>query len=172
MTFQEGNQYGVGYGRPPKYYSEEQVHEIGKEMIDWLEANKDDFWGISDFYYGVKKMHKKDWDLLKERKSFASYYETALEIMTLCVMRNRELAQSYGNRFLAMYSRDLKSHERSINREKIEDEIALKKADAVGFTSDQVILNKAILDGITALQKDLASRSTANSNRSESSEPS
>jgi len=68
-------------------------------------------------------------------------------------MRDKNLPQSYGNRFLAMYNSELREFEREVSREKISDEIELKSKTQETQSPETIALNKAIVEGITRMQE-------------------
>ena len=150
--FQRGNKLAVGKGRPPVVFTDEEVHELGQELTIWVRET-DQIFHLSEFWGIHKMMMKGDWDALRGRSGFFPYYKDAIELMVLKTMKNKDLSTSYGNRFLAMYSQELREFEREVRKQQVEDEIAIKKADVAQFTDEQLKLNQDILAGITALQQ-------------------
>ena len=115
-------------GRPSIYYSDEEVHELGKELLEWLEQTNENVWHLSDWYYGVKKMLHPEWETLRQRKDFLRYYKIALERMGTFMMKNQKMPTAYGSRFLSLYFAEVRQHEKEISLEKIDHEYALKDA--------------------------------------------
>lgn len=152
--FQKGNQLAKGKGRPPVQFTDEEVHAIGQELLEWLdEAEEKGFWHISDFYWSKKRMLLQDWVELKNRLGFKSYYEAAVARMARLTMSNKEMHTSYGNRFLGMYSAELRQFERDVKRETIQDEVDIKVKAGVAVTESDQSMNSAIVQGISELQR-------------------
>jgi hypothetical protein len=75
-----GNQYarGHGCGRPPEVYQDDELVELGIEMIQWFKDNPDAYW-IQEF--AIHKMIPFNvlWKL-GDRKVFSYYYDIAKSI--------------------------------------------------------------------------------------------
>jgi len=164
--FKKGNQLAKGNptsGRNPIYFTDEEAEEIGKELVQWMKdliASGKPPVHFVQFYNLKKGLFLRDWDLLCCRKVFSPYYESARDLMALATQLNDKLSTAYGSRFLGVYSRDLRAHERAIQKEKLADELELKKAEMSSFTPEVLELNKSILDGITSRQKEAQERKT------------
>ena len=103
-----GNQNGKGHGRPPTYQSKEEAIQLGKDLVEWIKSEEfKKAVHLSDFYLYKKDLGPKEWEAIIKRDYFRCYYEKALIAMSTQIMKNRDLAQSYGGRFLAMYEKDL-----------------------------------------------------------------
>lgn len=127
-------------GRPGKLVSTEDLHELGKDLLDWLDnpvtgANEIYFVG---WYYDRHGLFRDDWKKLTQRDLFRPYYEIALKKMVRNIVKNENLAQSYGNRYLGMYDVDLRAHEKLIKQEEAE----LKRSQEVSFVAFAENLNK------------------------------
>ena len=124
-----GNQRAKGYGRPPQLFTNEEVIEIGEELLKWLEEVKDDekIVHLSQFYITKYNMAPSEWKVLSDRQCFAAYYEKAIKSMGVKIMTNKRLSESYGNRFLPIYMNEVKEHERSTIEHKIDYEIKKKQ---------------------------------------------
>lgn len=99
-------------GRPPKLFTREQVEELGKDLLRWVLENPKEFMWVS-WYYN-KGMLRGDWEALVQRDEFLGYYETARLFITQNMILNKDVAQSYGNRYLGLYDNSLRDHEESI----------------------------------------------------------
>jgi len=127
LSGQLGNRNGLGKGRPPTSFTDEEVHSLGTELLSWMceryAADKPPI-HLTEWYFLEKKMLYHDWDALRNRLGFIQYYDSALEMMTLFTQKNSTLATAYGSRFLGVYSKDLREHEKKIQAEKAAGEIA------------------------------------------------
>ena len=125
-------------GRPANEgYSDEEIDSLGKEMMQWIKkVDKDNsVVHLSQFYCEIKDISYSQWKSLIQRKTFIPYYEKALLWMGRKIMMNKNLRESYGNRFLGIYFAEIREYERDKSREKIQDELELKKADAQQMAS-------------------------------------
>ena len=100
-------------GRPPKKYSDEECVTLAKDLISWLQDKEGGrLEPVFVEWYGVKHdMFRADWKNLCLRAAFSPYYATARQLMARNIMCNKEIAQSYGNRYLAVYDENLHAHE-------------------------------------------------------------
>jgi len=115
MAAPKGNKFGVGHGRPPKHFTDEQVTALGEEMLMWMEEQdndpKSDVVHLSEWYSEVKGIFPPQWDDLTRRDSFSAYHKAAKLWMGKRLMKNKNLQSSYGNRFLGIYFSEIKAHE-------------------------------------------------------------
>ena len=152
----KGNQHAKGKGRPPTVFSDKEVETIGQELVDFLKQrlrDKDPVIHMTEFWSLHKDMHFDDWDLLQKRICFFPYYKQALQLMTLSTQMNKDLATSYGNRFLGLYSAELRQFERDVKKEEIQDEVDIKVKAGVSVTETDQSMNYAIVKGISELQR-------------------
>ncbi len=129
MAPKKGNQHGKGYGRPPKTYSDEEVVDLGQEMIGWMKTKddaKEPVVHISQFYSALKKIPRSEWRALRQRLCFLPYYEQAMDWLLVRLLTNGEMDKSYGNRYLPIYDPDIRVLEREVMQEKIDYEINKK----------------------------------------------
>lgn len=104
----------------------EKVVELGEELITWLRSDEGKkAFHLSEFFADKKELSKTEWDLLRHRSEFFHYYERAMLMMGNIVVKNGHVPTAYGSRFLSMYFKDLKEHEKEI---KDEEAKALAKA--------------------------------------------
>lgn len=116
-------------GRPPKVYSDEDVIALGEDLISWIRKKyneKDMPVHLTEWYSLEKDILYPDWDNIRKRKEFLKYYESALDLMVLCTQKNQNLETAYGSRFLGVYSKDLRKHEREVKFEVIDHEAQVK----------------------------------------------
>ena len=113
-------------GRPPIDFSNEEVIKLGEELVKFLKdrlAEKDPVIHLTEWYSIVKDFTYNQWENLCDRKEFAPYYDSALDIMVLSTQKNEKLATAYGSRFLGLYSKGLRKHEKEIAKEKNSNEL-------------------------------------------------
>ena len=142
-------------GRPPKILSNEEIIELGEELLKWMEDNKKnkDIVHLSQFYSEYKGICRSDWRAIVQRLEFLTYYEKALEWMGTKTLTNDRVPSSYGNRFLNIYFKDVREMEREVNKEKVEDEVAIKKAELSTVTQEAIEMNRQVVESITKLQE-------------------
>ena len=124
-----GNKSAVGHGRPPKY-SNEQVIQIGKDLLKWCDDQDKDpkskIVHLSEFYVKEKDICRSDWWHICERDCFRAYYEKASDWMGKRIIKSDYIPVAYGSRFLSMYFADLRMHEKDTLHEKIDAEVEAK----------------------------------------------
>lgn len=129
--FQPGNQLAVGKGRPHNPgFSDEELIVLGEELLSWLKDN-DSVVHLSEFYSHLKGIALTQWRAICVRECFLPYYEKSSQWMGVKILKNKELSTAYGSRFLSMYHKDLREHEREISREKVSDEVEARGKDNV-----------------------------------------
>lgn len=158
MAAPKGNKYALGNkgGRPPVMFSKEDLVVLGEELLEWMKQNDDNnkIVHMSQWYSEIKEINYSVWkSMVQCRDEFLPYYERFRLWMARKTMQNKDLRESYGNRFLAVYAADLRETEREISREKISDEIELKSKVSEMASPEQIALNKAIVEGISKLQE-------------------
>lgn len=142
-------------GRPPTIMSNEDVIKLGEELLQWMEDNKKnkDVVHLSQFYSEYKGMCRSDWKSISQRVEFLPYYEKSIEWIGTKILTNDRVPSSYGNRFLNIYFKDVREMEREVNKEKIEDEVAIKKAELATVTQEAIEMNRQVVESITKLQE-------------------
>lgn len=158
-----GNKNAVGHGRPPTF-SDEKVIEMGEHLLTWMkETDKAEDWTVvhlSQWYSEKQGISSSQWKNLTDRDCFRSYWEKARDWMGKRIMQNPKLAPSYGNRFLAMYCKDLHTFEEAVKdreaeRKKREDQtppmdeqlnIALDLMKKLKSAEEEIEKLKAALD--------------------------
>lgn len=101
-------------GRNPETFSNEEVHKLGESLLVWLNgAGKGNIQFVR-WYFLEHSMTKDDWKNLKKRIEFRPYYELALNFITENIILNKDIAQSYGNRYLCYYDKDLLEFEEEL----------------------------------------------------------
>ena len=142
-------------GRPPEIMSDEDVIKLGEELLKWMHDNKKnkDIVHLSQFYSEYKGICRSDWRAIAQRVQFLTYYEKALEWMGTKTLTNDKIPPSYGNRFLNIYFKDVRETEREVNKEKVEDEVAIKKAELATVSQEAIEMNRQVVESITKLQE-------------------
>lgn len=110
-------------GRPPSTISEEKLHELGMDLLKWVATEGKGNIQFVRWYHSKHQLHKLDWKNLKKRESFRPYYDLAVQFMIENIVLNKDIAQSYGNRYLCYYDEDLLEYE-----EAVKDRDAKRKA--------------------------------------------
>lgn len=142
-------------GAPPKYHSDEDVHVIGKELLDWLEDESHEVWHLSEWYYGVKKMLEPEWRTLRQRTDFLPYYESAIKRMGVRMIKNSEMPTAYGSRFLNIYFSEVREMEKAVAFEKIDHEAEMKaKADINKQVAPNEDKLERLITSLDALKKE------------------
>ena len=131
MAPPKGNQYGVGHGRPPREgWSNAEVNKLGEDLIEWMQEcdeKKVNIVHLSEWYSYIRFIRPKDWDALQKRECFLPYYERAMRWMGNRLLKNQKLSPTYGSRFLGIYFKDVRDHEKELIKEKLDAD--LKKID-------------------------------------------
>lgn len=145
----------IGYGRPPNPgFADEDLHDLGEELLEWCEANKNNnnIVHLSQWYAQVKQIPLSQWISIIKREHFVAYYEYAKEWMGVRVLTNSKLSESYGNRYLGMYHKDMHEHEMQKMERKVDYEVK-KKAEvaAPSYPNDSYIQDKLDLIKAQAL---------------------
>lgn len=115
---------------PSRKLSDEDVVKLGNDLIRWLtkkwKDQKDFPVHLTEWYHFEEGLSFPEWDALCQRVHFLPYYKTALQLMALFTMKNKELSSAYGSRFLGLYSSELRNHEKEIAKEKAKAETEAK----------------------------------------------
>lgn len=101
-------------GRPPKLYLNEDLPKMGEDLIKWLENEGRYQFMFEPWYFRIHGMFRKDWKELIQRETFRPYYEIARKIMASNMVMNKDVPQSYGNRYLGLYDDEVHHHEEDI----------------------------------------------------------
>lgn len=125
-----GNKNALGNkkpsGRPPFLFTDEELIEMGKQMLKDIEAHPD--WLFIQEYAETKEMCLQDLYNLRDRVVFKHYYDRAKSILGARIVKTSGktddkgkftgLHPSLANRFVHTYFKDVQ-----------ETDIAMKKAD-------------------------------------------
>lgn len=144
MAPAKGNQHGVGHGRPPNEgFSDPELLILGEELLQWMKDcdadPKCDVVHLSEWYSEKKNISPTQWkSLLIARECFLPYYDKARVWMGKRLMKNKDLAPSYGNRFLGIYMKEVHEHEEAI-KDRDEERKRATKEDLSQTIKDSVI---------------------------------
>lgn len=139
--------------RPLKYYSEEELEALGKEMLLWIKEHKEDstFVSMSNWYSEVKEIHRSAWHSIRQHPTFLQYYERAMDFMESKTLCNKDLPTAYGSRYLGLYSKDLRDHEKETKFEVIDHEAEVK---AEAANKNQTSPNDCLLSDLIKAVKE------------------
>jgi len=99
-------------GRPPNLFSSEELIDLGKDLLAWMDSSEGKnviIW--VDWYHYRHGMFRTDWKALIQREEFLPYYDLARQKMAQNISLNNKIAQSYGNRYLHRYDDELGADE-------------------------------------------------------------
>lgn len=118
-------------GRPPEKYTDKELIELGERLLDWMQECDDDpkssVVHLSEFYSKIEGYAWSDWKRITERSYFQPYYDKARDWILERTLKNQKLPTAYGSRFLGIYSKELREHEKEVSKEKIELEVLTKQ---------------------------------------------
>lgn len=142
-------------GRKPIKWSDEELVQLGEELLAWLLSNVDNkkIVHLSQWWVTIKDISRSEWKEICDRVLFTPYYEKALEIMHYKTLLNDKLPTAYGSRYLGIYSKELRQHEKEERDDKIRSEMEMKAKAIASITEEDKRYNQAIVDGISALQE-------------------
>lgn len=126
---------------PAKKFTDEEVVRIGVDLVKWVKDNlgKEGIVHLSQFYVLIEDIDRDEWKNLCDRVLFTPYYKKALDMMAVQTILNSDIPTAYGSRFLAIYSKELRDHEKEIQQEKLAKEDQDRKMNLVD-------LRKALAD--------------------------
>lgn len=127
-----GNQNAKGHGKPPNpNYTDDDLHRLGEEFVSWMKHIDRDGVAVvhlSEWYSEIKEIPRSQWQSICNRDCFRDYYDRARLWMGRKLLKNKDLPQAYGSRFIAVYFKEIAEHERSIVEHKVDYELT-KKVD-------------------------------------------
>jgi hypothetical protein len=130
--------------RPPETISEAQLHALGSDLLIWANSEGKGNTQFVRWYYVKHGLTKDDWRNLKKRESFRPYHELAMNMMAENITLNDNVAQSYGNRYLCYYDKDLLDHEEAIK----DRDAARSKKDKVEVSMEEWLKLQALLSSL------------------------
>jgi hypothetical protein len=138
MAPAKGNKHAVGHGRPHiEGWDNDAVIALGEELLKWMkecdEGVHDMPVHLSDFYFDIKDMFIHEWKCILQRECFLPYYEKAKLWLSKKILLNKDIQQSYGNRFIGMYNRELHDYEEAKADRQAERAQGIKAQDAQNF---------------------------------------
>lgn len=103
--------------------SDEELVELGEEMVEWVAANKPTH--LSEWWSLEKWILRQNWKAISQMPAFLPYYNIGM----MHVARNARdgtLEKSIAQRFMSLYHPDLREQEREIAKEKKAAEVPQK----------------------------------------------
>lgn len=119
----------VKRGRPPILYEREELPPLGEDLLEWVDTDGKESLMFVEWYHNKHGMFLQDWKELIQRPDFRPYYDIARRKLASNVVKNKDIPQSYGNRYLGMYDRDVHDYEQEVR----ELEAALKDKKSSDF---------------------------------------
>jgi hypothetical protein len=116
-------------GRPPKLFTSEELPSLGEDLLHWVYNEGKENLMFVDWYFVKHGMTLQDWKELTQRPGFREHYEIARRKLAENVVKNKDIPQSYGNRYLGLYDRDVHDYEKEVKTE----EAAIKNKEANDF---------------------------------------
>lgn len=115
-------------GRPRTVsFTEEEMIELGEEMVTFVKKNKKTILHLSEWYTIEKGFTYNEWKTFIQKEEFLPYYEQALKIVGLKYMdKNSNVRDGISNRWQRVYFGDLKE-----NEDETADADAARKASAL-----------------------------------------
>lgn len=100
-------------GRPRTVsFSEDEMIELGNEMVSFVTVNKKDILHLCEWYTIEKGFTYNEWKTFIQRPEFVPYYEQALKIVGLkYVDKNSNVRDGISQRWQRVYFGDLKESE-------------------------------------------------------------
>jgi len=121
-----GSKNALGHGRPPNH-TDEELESLGQSLLAWMkemDESETRVVHLSEFY--CEYISRSDWAVLIKRPYFCAYYERAIEWIGRRLLKDTELSTAYGSRFLGVYFKEVREHEKEITEHKIDYEIIKK----------------------------------------------
>jgi hypothetical protein len=88
----------------------EDMIALGEEMIKWVKLH--DPYHLSQWYCGEKSIPFSDWETMRKRFEFVTYYEKAMLLIgAKYIRKDSEIEPSLKHRFLRLYFKDLRHQE-------------------------------------------------------------
>ena len=155
-----------GPGRIPEKCTDDEVVELGKDLLDWLDREGKEEIHFEPWFYGKHKMFRDDWKNLIQRKYFLPYYKIARKKIMGNVIKNKEIPQSYGNRYLNYYNDEMLEHEEGIRDREAKRRLTENKAVPANDAAVETLLslisaNKSLNERLEALSNATKSETTS-----------
>jgi len=132
-------------GRPrTTSFSEEQMIELGKEMLDWIKK-KPDVLHLSEWYTIEKGFIYREWKTFIQKQEFLPYYEQSLKIIAKKYLnKESNVREGVSQRWQRIYFTDLKDQEDRDMQDKIDRE-AKARSDIPPLTDLVDIQNEKMM---------------------------
>lgn len=128
MPAPKGNTYGKKnkghyktgnelFGRPPEQFSDQELIDLGKEMLAWVTENEP--LHLKAWCNHANVLYDSQVRVWRSRKVFAPYYEKAMGIIANRFMERAYLKEGdsgIANRFMGVYFKDVYEHDISLKK--------------------------------------------------------
>ena len=105
----------------------EELKELGEQMVAWCLENKP--YRLAEWYTLEMGIIHKDWKCMLQMPEFLPYYEQALGIVAQQHI-DGTVNPGIAHRFLGIYCKDVREHEKKIKDEELANSIAKIEAEA------------------------------------------
>lgn len=93
-------------------FSQEEMIELGKEMVEYVTENKKTILHLSQWYTIEKGFTYNEWKTFIQKEEFLPYYEQALKIVGMkYIDKNSNVRDGISNRWQRIYFGDLREGE-------------------------------------------------------------
>lgn len=93
-------------------FSQEEMIELGKEMVEYVTENKKTILHLSQWYTIEKGFTYNEWKNFIKKEEFFPYYEKALKIVAMKYLdKNSNIRDGISNRWQRLYFGDLREGE-------------------------------------------------------------
>lgn len=110
------------HGRPRTIPEDEELVELGKELVEWAHEKTDEWRVRWAEWYTAKGFIRKQWDRMIDTPSFRVYYERA-QCGLAKKFLNGTVNQSLAHRFLRIYCPEVAAEEDKVK----ENDLRIKK---------------------------------------------
>jgi len=139
-------------GRPRDVsFSENEMVELGKEMVLWITENQNSVLHLSEWYTIHKMFTYKQWKTFIQRAEFMPYYDAALKIVGKKYLdKDSNVRNGISERWFRVYFGDLREEEderaRMLSDLKKEENKVVSQQAEDGF--------KAVMSQLSSIQSD------------------
>ena len=93
-------------------FSDEEMIELGKEMVSYVKKNKKTILHLSEWYTIEKGFIYREWKTFIQKEEFLPYYEQALKLIGIkYVDKSSNVRDGISNRWQRVYFDDLREKE-------------------------------------------------------------
>lgn len=154
-------------------FPDEQMIELGEEMISWLKAHPETL-HLSEWYTCEKMFTYNQWKTFLQREIFIPYYEHALKIVGKKYL-DGTVNSSIAQRWQRVYFKDVRDEEDAEHQNKLDRELEQKKSladhesklrskEIVEVSEDQQKRHDALIEQLTRIQESSLNIAESNNN--------